>query len=708
MEKLKSFYVPLISSIKGLWRRLDIRLSSILFAIIFAWFGTFLLSLHWVQKERLRRSVEIERERIQAKIESEMRVILGSLVLNHEEALDLTLKGLVQDLGLHSIELALKTGRSLRFDGGPSPRDGEPLNAEFPVREAGRDFGVLRVQKGIALLPYASGPIAYWIAALIAIQGLLFWIIRRFLRSQVIDPIRQLVSSSVSHGLNDVIPTTRTEEIEELNKLFLNLRQENETYHQQLIETEKRAVLGKIASQVSHDIRSPLAALEVLLPSITKLPEQERVLARLAINRIRDIAYLLLAKGKENEGTGLAPMSGLSVEWLPSLIEAIVTEKRVRYQAKVDIEIESRIESSAYGAFARINAKDFQRTLSNLVDNAVEAMPGKGRIEVSVACRAPGQVEVIVTDNGNGIPADVLEKLQTGIQVTHGKLDGHGLGFAVVREKTREWGADLAVQSTVGAGTEIKIILRLAEAPGWFLSTLDVTEIKRVAILDDDPSIHQVWNKRLADAGVELHHFSDPDGLRAWCGADGSLTASTLFLLDYEFIGSKITGIDVAMEMAIANRAVLVTSRFDESRIQEKCESAGIKLVPKPLAAHLSIQSCKKADSAVDFVLIDDDELIHLSWDLTAQRTGTRLMCHPSEESFQSAASEIPKDTPIYIDVNLAENVRGETVAKSLFEQGYKNLYLATGEMSEKLGDVPWVRAIVGKTPPFTDSSAGG
>jgi signal transduction histidine kinase len=55
----------------------------------------------------------------------------------------------------------------------------------------------------------------------------------------------------------------------------------------------------KVARQVSHDIRSPLSALDVVLSSVSSLPEEQRILARLAINRIKDIANNLLLQNRQ-------------------------------------------------------------------------------------------------------------------------------------------------------------------------------------------------------------------------------------------------------------------------------------------------------------------------------------------------------------------------------------------------------------------------
>ena len=62
--------------------------------------------------------------------------------------------------------------------------------------------------------------------------------------------------------------------------------------------------------------------------------------------------------------------------------------------------------------------------------------------------------------------------------------------------------------------------------------------------------------------------------------------------------------------------------------------------------------------------------------------------------------SALPKDTPIFVDSSLRDGVKGEEVSRQLYEQGFTELYLATGYDPSQFGPLPWIRAIRGKSPP--------
>lgn len=102
-----------------------------------------------------------------------------------------------------------------------------------------------------------------------------------------------------------------------------------------------------------------------------------------------------------------------------------------------------------------------------------------------------------------------------------------------------------------------------------------------------------------------------------------------------------------------------------------------------------------------DIVLIDDDELIRMTWETSAKNQGVRLRCFEKFAEFIKIHEQFDKAVPIYIDSHLANETKGEIAAKSLFEIGFKNLYLCTGYQDSQFPEMPWIRAIVGKSPPF-------
>lgn len=105
------------------------------------------------------------------------------------------------------------------------------------------------------------------------------------------------------------------------------------------------------------------------------------------------------------------------------------------------------------------------------------------------------------------------------------------------------------------------------------------------------------------------------------------------------------------------------------------------------------------ADSSIGktIVLIDDDEFTHLSWSRSAKDIGVELESFYSVAEFMKSAKDFKKDIPIYIDSNLGENEKGEILSKQVFDNGFKNIYLATGMSEESIEKPFWVKEVKGK-----------
>ena len=66
---------------------------------------------------------------------------------------------------------------------------------------------------------------------------------------------------------------------------------------------------------------------------------------------------------------------------------------------------------------------------------------------------------------------------------------------------------------------------------------------------------------------------------------------SVLFLVDYEIIGSGgVTGLDLIEECGISSQSILVTSRYEETSIRERCENLGLKIIPKSMSGFVPIE----------------------------------------------------------------------------------------------------------------------
>lgn len=486
-------------------------------------------------------------------------------------------------------------------------------------------------------------------------------------------------------------------------------------------ETQKIEVdakLGAVTAQVAHDIRSPLAALEMSLEDLSSLPEDIRLIVKSALGRITDISNNLLTNYQAPINKGRTPVEGTpkndednntSVVLLSSLVEPLLSEKRKEFRTKLGIEIHSNLTLSSYGLFAKIQAVEFKRVLSNLVNNAVvHGIDDNGKITVEVSERG-GLIEIQCTDNGKGMPPKIVEKLGERGE-THGSGSGSGLGLYHARTSLQSWGGTFSIVSAPGKGTSAILTLPKGNPPSWFVPSIQIARNSTVVVLDDDASIHYVWDKRLdsirqKDQNVKIAHFSTPTDLLQW--HQGSPPSEVLYLVDYELIGQNQTGLDIIESLKIAPQSILVTSRFEDPTILDRCLRLGIKLLPKGLAGIVPIQ-LEAADRGKLAVLLDNDVLVQETWAMWAKRAGISLVTFSSEEELFEGIGGIPKIADFYIDYELENRRNGVEVAKELFHAGFKNITLVTGHRVGKLEVTPWTIAVTGKHCPWKIQTNAG
>jgi len=110
----------------------------------------------------------------------------------------------------------------------------------------------------------------------------------------------------------------------------------------------------------------------------------------------------------------------------------------------------------------RIDRTLVGRALTNVVDNALHAMPGGGRLRVEAARADAGSIELSVEDTGIGMDEEALERLFEPYFST--KAVGTGLGLAIARRNIELNGGTITVSSERGKGTRVRMQLPAQEA----------------------------------------------------------------------------------------------------------------------------------------------------------------------------------------------------------------------------------------------------
>jgi len=112
------------------------------------------------------------------------------------------------------------------------------------------------------------------------------------------------------------------------------------------------------------------------------------------------------------------------------------------------------------GCVLHVDRKQMEQLFLNLVNNAVDAMPGGGRLLLSVKPdpEAPRWL-ISLSDTGTGIPEEVLPKVFKPMFTTKPEGKGTGLGLAICREIVRAHGGEIHIESQEGEGTTIRFPL---------------------------------------------------------------------------------------------------------------------------------------------------------------------------------------------------------------------------------------------------------
>lgn len=483
-----------------------------------------------------------------------------------------------------------------------------------------------------------------------------------------------------------------------------------------LVESERHKAVEKqqekftkIANQVAHDIRSPLASLLMIVKSCTQIPEDDRIALREAAVSIGDIANHLLHQYQKKDTADAID----SEERQPILVSAVLLEalsaKKYQYE-KLPVKFHCHFKIHSHFAFIKTGSSAFKRTLSNLINNAVDAFENKpGNVDLQLEANNEW-VKVIIQDTGKGMSTELIDKIMHKTAVTEGKKSGHGIGLTQVWETLERNQGEMHITSKLGKGTTITLTFSRVKAPHWIAEEIALGSNDTVIILDDDTSIHGAWRARFEDifdenVQIQRKHFQEgKEALEFILSLPPDEKERVFLLSDYELLKQELNGLHVIAQSGI-NRSILVTSHYADPLVQTQAAKIGTKILPKQLASEIAIKISETDKNnkkearieKVDAVIVDDDKSFVNSLLLFAFNDDDIVDEYYNPEHFLKNVNKYPKDTKICLDNNYATSeLKGLDIAKELHERGYTQLYLLSGEAFNDT-EIPSYLTVIGK-----------
>jgi len=217
-------------------------------------------------------------------------------------------------------------------------------------------------------------------------------------------------------------------------------------------QADRLATLGRMAANIAHEIRNPLAALTGAIEVLAGPPTSEGARERLSQIVMRESERLNQIIKGFLEYARPTPLALETVSVAHTLEEVLVLFERRAGADSLKIVRD-------FGATLpwRVDPQQFKQVLWNLCLNAVEAMPDGGELRIGATAALGSTLEVSVSDTGGGIAPEALPHIFEPFFST--KPEGTGLGLALVHRIVQEHGGEIDVRSTPGLGTTFTITL---------------------------------------------------------------------------------------------------------------------------------------------------------------------------------------------------------------------------------------------------------
>jgi signal transduction histidine kinase len=216
-----------------------------------------------------------------------------------------------------------------------------------------------------------------------------------------------------------------------------------------LVTSEKLAVVGELAAGMAHEIRNPLTSLkgflQLLKTTTSGVNDQYYDIMQGELNRIELISSEMLVLGRPQAiNFRLHLLSGI----LRNLIMLLDTQAIIR-NVRIDLYDEPELQLFC-------DEHQVKQAFINLIKNAIEAMPNGGQLTITTRA-IENAIQIEFTDDGVGIPSEVLQRLGEPFMTT--KSDGTGLGLMVTKRIIQNHHGTIQISSEVGTGTHVVVKL---------------------------------------------------------------------------------------------------------------------------------------------------------------------------------------------------------------------------------------------------------
>ncbi len=281
--------------------------------------------------------------------------------------------------------------------------------------------------------------------------------------ARVTRPVEQLARAAQDVAAGDWnarVEVPGHDEVGQLAESFNQMTSELLAQKERLVQTERVAAWRELARRLAHELKNPLFPLQLTVENLirarTQNPEQfDEVFQESSQTLLAEIANLKAIIGRFSEFSKM-PQPQLQRVQVNDIVTAVAQLFQAQLQAPGRAPITCKRELDSRLAEIAADAELLHRALSNLVLNAMDAMPDGGELKLRTLAR-DGTIIIEIGDTGCGLTSEECERIFTPYYTS--KRHGTGLGLAIVQSVISDHHGRISVQSQPGRGTTFIIEL---------------------------------------------------------------------------------------------------------------------------------------------------------------------------------------------------------------------------------------------------------
>ncbi len=346
--------------------------------------------------------------------------------------------------------------------------------AAAPIRAGGRDAILTvplasrqqEIESQIDELNRRVSGSALFVAAVVGFIG---WAIAR----SIADPVKRLtratsrvaryeyqapVSARRAELLKKRVADLSADELEVLEADFNKMAVELDAQRRQLERTHRLEAWTEMARQVAHEIKNPLTPVQLSAEHLLRVHSDRgsplSPVLQGCVDSILKQVRILRQIASEFSSYASSPVADPEPTSLADLIDDIIAPYRPGLEGRIELSVDVAPDLPSL----RLDRRLIQRALTNIIENALHAMPDGGTLSIRLLLHAD-QMRLVVADTGVGLEADVLARIFEPYFST--KVTGTGLGMAIAKRNVELNGGTIEVTSEPGEGTTVTLTLPL-------------------------------------------------------------------------------------------------------------------------------------------------------------------------------------------------------------------------------------------------------